>query len=358
MGREESSIRGEAALPTQTAERVAAPYAPPERAAGGSSRPASSTPRSSSTTSTTATKTATGQKSELDLRELAMSYGLLYDEIQAIPELKALFQKAVEQGYSATRFTAELKNTAWWRETPDIKRKYLDLQFSDPATFRVKQLEFAGRVNDLAVQIGLGDLGGRSSDDFAGMNQILKDGATHLFADGWSEDRLKSWLGGQVSFQAGIAPGGEAGRVYNQVHALAYSNGRSYGQDWYTQQMRDVVGGRKTLEQVEQVIRREAAADYKAFSAQILAGQNAMDLAAPYLRTVSTLLEKPDGAMTLDDPLMRKAMTTANKDGSAYGVWQLENDVRSDARWRQTNNARESLMKLGHAVLSDFGLTF
>lgn len=302
---------------------------------------------------------AAPKKSELDLRELALSYGLVYDEIQGIPELKALFQKAVANDYSATRFTAELKNSAWWRSTPDDQRKFTDLFYQDPATWNQKMLEAATRANQLAVQVGLGDLaGGQQITNLNAVSWQLRDAAYFMNAHSWSEDRLKDWLGSQVHIEGGYALGGEAGRTYNQLHALAYANGRSYTADWYQTWARQIAGGSQTIERAEQDIRRDAAAEYKAFAQQILAGQNAMDLASPYLRSVSTLLEKPDGSIGLNDPLMRRAMSTTNQDGSAYGVWQLENDVRSDARWKQTDNARESLTKLGHQVLSDFGLTF
>lgn len=356
MAREEASIRGEGV------------YVPPpphltgSALSGGSARTPAKSSSSGSRASTVTSKTAlaaaqTQQKTELDLRELALSYGLLYDEIQAIPELKALFQKAVDQGYSATRFTAELKNSTWWRSTSDSQRKYLDLQYSDPTTFRQKWDETANRLNTMLVQFGVPSLTYKGTDP-ATMDYALAAVTKAAMAEGWSDDRVKSWIGARLDWWSPDQLGGEITRNFTQLHNLAYTNGRDYTSDWYNQQIKQVAGGQKTMEQVEQEIRQQAAADYKAFSTQILAGQNAMDLAAPYLRTVSTLLEKPDGAVNLNDPLMRKAMTTQNQDGSAYGVWQLENDVRSDTRWRQTGNARESLMKLGHAVLSDYGLTF
>lgn len=303
-------------------------------------------------------KAAEPKKSELDLRELAEQYGLSYNEINAIPELRALFQKAVAEGYNSTRFTAELKNTAWWRDTPDSTRKFFDLQYGDPATWNQKMVAGAMRASALAASMGFGDFlgGGQAPDNFWNFAWQLRDMAWMMNIHGWSEDRVKSWLGAQADFRSGVPIGGEAGRIYNQLHTLAYMNGRSYSDQWYTDQIRDVLGGKQTIERYESQIRMEAAADYKAFAQQILAGQNAMDLAAPYTRTVSTLLEKPDGSIGLNDPLLRRAMTTANKDGGAYSVWQLENDVRSDERWKQTNNARESVFKLAHNVLADFGV--
>lgn len=298
------------------------------------------------------------KKSELDLRMLAEQYGLSYDELQAIPDLKRLFNEAVAGDYSTEKFTAMLKNTNWWKTTSDSARKFIDLKTTDPATWQAKWDETAFRINQLAIQAGLGDLIGKTGTNINGMNQVLKDATWAAFAGGWSDDRLKAWFGGQANVKAGVPLSGEAGRVYNQILGLAYANGRSYQDNWYSDWIKKIMGGSATIEQAEAQIRKEAAADYGAYAKQILAGQNAFDLAAPYSKTVAQLLEIPEGSFSLNDPLVRKAMTTTGKDGTAYTTWQLENDVRNDVRWKSTNNARESLMQVGHNILATFGKTF
>lgn len=296
-------------------------------------------------------------KSELDMRQLAESYGLSYDEAQAIPELRDKLKEAVRDGWNATKWNAWLKNSKWWRSTSDAERKYIDLRTTDPSTWKQKWNEYAFHVNQLAMAVGAGDLSGKGTE-WGKMNWYLQNATWAAFAQGWSDDRIKAMLASQINVSTAVAPSGEAGRVYNQLMSLAYTNGRTYQSSWYQDQLRKIQGGSLTIEQVEAQIRKEAASDYGAFSEQILAGQNAMDLAAPYAKTVAQLLEIPDGSFSLNDPLMRKAMTTKNKDGSAYGTWQLENDVRNDVRWKSTDNARESLMKVGHDILSTFGKVF
>lgn len=293
--------------------------------------------------------------SDLDMRDLAQQYGLDYDELQQIPELAQLFQQAVAQTYSPDRFTALLKNTNWWKTTSDTQRQYIDMKTSDPATWQQKWDSTAAHVNALSVQVGLGNILGQNNP---GSTSGQLNYATYAqLALGWSDDRVKNWLGSNV-WTAGTAPGGEAAQAYNQLHQIAYMNGRNYGSDWYADQVRSVVSGRNTLDQVEGQVRREAASEYTGFSQQILAGQDALTLASPYVQSISSLLEKPQGSIGLDDPLLRKAMTTTGADGGSYGIWQLENDVRNDPRWRSTQNAQDATMKLARGVLGDFGLTF
>lgn len=293
--------------------------------------------------------------SELDLRDLAQQYGLDYDEIQQIPELSNLLQQAVANNYSPTRFTAMLKNSNWWKTTSDTQRQYIDMRTSDPATWRQKWDAAAAHANSIAVQLGLGNLIDQSNP---GSTSGALNWATYAsMALGWTDDRVKDWLGSNI-WVGGAVPGGEAARTYNQLHQTAYMNGRNYDPNWYSDKVREVVAGRSTIEQIEGGIRREAASQYKGFSQQILAGQDALTLAAPYVHSISTLLEKPEGSIGLSDSLLNKAMTTTQKDGSAYSIWQLENDVRNDPRWRQTQNAQDSAMKLARGVLSDFGMVF
>lgn len=293
--------------------------------------------------------------SELDMRALAESYGLTYDFIQTVPELKGKFQQAVKEGWNETKWTAVLKNTNWWRTTSDSARKYIDLRTTDPTTWKAKWDQIAFHMNELAVQAGVGNLLGKGTD-WGKMDYLLQNATWASFSEGWTDEKIKAWFGGSINQSNNLS--GEAGQLYNQLVGLAYANGRSYQSDWYTDQIRRVMGGQGTAEQIEQQIRKEAAADYKAFSQQILAGQNVMDVAAPYMKTVSDLLEIPSGNLSLSDPLMRKALTGTSKDGGAYSLWQLENDVRNDERWKKTKNAQDTLMQLGHNVLSTFGFAF
>lgn len=294
--------------------------------------------------------------SELDMRDLASQYGLTYDELQSIPELKSLFAQAVAASYSATRFTALLKNTNWWRTTSDAQRQYIDLRTSDPATWTRKWENTANHLNQLAVQVGLGN---QLPTMQAGSESGALNWATYAsMALGWSDDRVKDYFGSQIWLPWQANPSGEAAQVSQKVHELAWLNGRNYDSNWYGSNVRDVVAGRTTIDALESQIRREAAAEYSGFSQQILAGQDALTLAAPYVHSVSTLLEKPEGSVGLSDPLIRRAMTTTDKNGQPYSIWQLEQDTRSDERWKSTQNAQDSAMKLARGVLGDFGMAF
>lgn len=293
---------------------------------------------------------------KLDRDELASQYGLSAALINSSKELKGLFNKAVSGGWSAAKFGAQLKNSKWWRTQSSTLRKYLTTKYTDPATFKQQQGAAQYAVNALAVTVGLGNQisGGKSS-------KLLQQAMYNKAALGWSDARIKDWLGAKATTHGGVM-WGEAGEAFDKFHELAYLNGMRYSGDWYKKNAVAVASGKSTLENVEAGIRKTAAGRYGAFAEQINAGQNVMDLAAPYIKSAATLLELPETDMDLFNTHIAKAMTAKPAKGAEGGsqmpLWQFENEVRNDPLWRKTNNARESMMTVARSVAKDFGLAW
>jgi hypothetical protein len=301
----------------------------------------------------TSSSTSGGVVPVLDDDELAASYGLSRALINSSKELKSLFRKAVSGGWSAGRFQASLKNTKWWKTQPTTLRQYLTQKYEDPATFTQKREAAGAAMKVLAVQAGIG------ADD------LLKNGKwTSLLSDlvyksvalGWTDARIKNYVGAKAALHGDVMYG-EAGEAFDKLHALAYANGVTQSSTWYRDTARSIVSGHSTLEGQEANIRRLAAAKFSTFAEQIKAGQNAMDLAAPYINAVSQILEMPESDVDLNNKWVYGAMT-GNESGSNYPLWKFENDVRSDPLWKKTNNARESMFGVAHQVAKDFGLVF
>lgn len=289
-------------------------------------------------------------RASLDRGELAESYGLTSRLINSSKELRRLFSQAVSNGWSPQKFQAKLRNTKWWKTQPDTLRQYLVQKYSDPATWNQKRRQAAYELNAMAVEVGMDRQ--KHGTKWSG---LLRKAVYYRLAWGWSDERLKDWFGTHVKTHGGYM-WGEAGEVFDQLHELAYLNGMRY-KDWYKTASRAVVSGRSTIEREESKIRRDAAAKYGAFAEQIRAGQNAIDLAAPYIQSVATLLELPETDVDLFNTHVRKAMT-GSQAGSSFPLWQFENMVRDDPRWKKTNNAREGIMTVAHQVAKDFGLAY
>jgi hypothetical protein len=283
----------------------------------------------------------------LSADELASSYGLTSSLINSSKELKSLFNKAVGGSWSAAKFGAQLKNTKWWKTQSSTLRKYVTTKFTDPATFNQNWSNGQYKINQLAVTVGLGNQINSKGKSSA----LLKSAIYNSLALGWSDERIKDWMGAKATTHGGIM-WGEAGDAFDKLHTAAYTNGMRYSSDWYKKNAISVASGKITEETVEAQVRAAAAARYSGFAEQIKAGQNAIDLAAPYIKSVSTLLELPD----TDVDLFNKHVSDAMAKGTS--LWQFENQVRADPLWNKTNNARESTMTIARQVAKDFGLAW
>ena len=293
---------------------------------------------------------------KLDRDELAAQYGLTAALINSSGELKKLFGKAVSGQWSAAKFQASLKSTNWWKKQSNTLRQYVTLRFTDPATWKQQRTEALVAMNALAVQVGLGDQIDRKTGK---ASKLLVAAAYNSQALGWSEARLKDWLGSRADVHNGFMYG-EAGDAWDKIHEVAYLNGIRYSADWYKKQAVAVVSGKAALSTIEDTIRRTAAGRYFAFGDQIKAGMNVMDLAAPYIKSTAGILELPESDIDLFNPHVAKAMTakTTGADGAQMPLWQFENELREDPLWKKTNNARESMMTVAREVARNFGMAY
>lgn len=292
---------------------------------------------------------------KLDRNELAEQYGLSSALINSSSELRRLFEKAVAGSWSPARFQASLKNSKWWKTQSSNLRKYITTKLTDPATHAQNLNAALHKVNSLAVTVGLPNQiasGGKTT-------KILRQAAYYAMAEGWTDARLKAWFGAKVGLQGDIMLG-EAGDAFDKLHEIAYLNGGRYSTEWYRKAATSIVAGKATLASFEDQIRAGAAARYSAFSEQIKAGMNALDLAAPYLKSVASILELAESDVDLFNPHIAKAMRVKQPgaESAAMPLWQFENEVRNDPLWRKTNNARESMMTIAHQVAKDFGMAY
>ena len=284
---------------------------------------------------------------KLSMDELASNYGLSSALINSSSELKSLFKKAVAGDWSAALFTAHLQNTKWWKTQPDSLRTYITQKYTDPATWKQKNNNELATIKAMAVSVGL--VNGTWTNT---LNKMVYNS----IALGWSDDRIKNYLGGLTNSHDGEMYG-EAGQNFDQMKTLAYDLGVTHSLEWYRDRTQEVTGGRSTMEAVEGSLRNAAAAKYSAFADQIKAGQNTLDLASPYIQALSTILEVPDTDVGLTNKHVLQAMTY-NKGGQAYSIWQFQNDLRQDPTWKKTQNAQDSVMQNAHKVLQDFGMAF
>lgn len=151
---------------------------------------------------------------------------------------------------------------------------------------------------------------------------------------------------------------GAAGNTYNKLRKLASAYGIQYNEDWYKNSVASILSGKEAEDTYDVNIKELAKSKYPTLAKQIDAGRNVRDLASPYIESMAQLLEIGSDTITLDDFYINQALTGIDAEGTPKQkpLWEFQQQLRQDPRWRSTRNAQESMMSASRKVLQDFGL--
>jgi len=289
---------------------------------------------------------------KLSDKELAEKYGFTSGFLNANPEIKNLFKSMVSEGWSEQMFKAKLRDSKWWKTHSQKERDYLTQLYTDPASAKQSMSQANITVRQLANQLGI--------KETSFTKKKMQEAAYNMVAKGWNEGQLRYFLGQYVYFDGGDMEG-QGADTQNELRAYAYSMGVHMSDKWYADNTRKVLRGIATTSDFKNDMLRQAKAMFPQFSKQLDGGQTVADIASPYLQSMSQILELPQGSINLFDPTIKKALQYKNPttlQTQSKPLWQFENDLRSDPRWKQTKNAQDSLMQVGHQVLADFGFRY
>jgi len=309
-------------------------------------------PATGGTSTTTAYSSGGAVTPALSSAELAEQYGFVSGFLNSNSELKKLFQSAVADSWSADKFQAKLRNTKWWKTHSKDERAYLLQLKSDPATAKQDLTKARTQARQIANALGIVET--------ASTKKKIEMAAYNVVAKGWDESQLRYYLGQFVAFGSGKHQG-EGGEVWDELHEYAYSMGVNMAGTWYADKARQVIRGVSTVQDFKSEIETKAKAAFPQWTKQIEGGQSVADIAQPYFSSMSEILELPSGSVNLFDTTIRKALNYTNKTTlakEAKPLWQFENELRSDPRWKKTKNAQDSLFQVGHQVLADFGFKY
>jgi hypothetical protein len=284
---------------------------------------------------------------KLTPEELAASYGWAHGFLNSNPTLKGLFDKAVKETWTSSKFQAELRDTKWWKETSASRREAQVLQKTDPATWNAQLEATIIQVRQFAAEIG-------AAVPASKISKIAKN----VLETGMDEGQLRMALGGYVDFTKKGTLRGEAGMHEYTMKQYAFDMGIKLDPQTIKNQAARVVKKVATTQDFEDEIRVQAKSLFPAYEQQIDAGSTVRDIASPYMSLMATELEIPDGTIDVMDPIIKKAMNGLDANGKPGGVslYDFQNQLRNDRRWKQTNKAQDDVMEVGAKVLTDMGL--
>lgn len=289
---------------------------------------------------------------QLSRTELAEQYGFTAAFLKANKEIGKLFDQMVKGGWNKEKFQAKLRDTKWWKSQSEEERSYLTLKFTDPATAKQKLDQALVKVTQLAQQMGLG---GKEVS-----KAKLKEYAYLMVAKGYDEGQLRYVMGSRINASASNHQG-EAGEVWDEAQAYMYQMGIKWSDKKLNTFVENIARGIGTMQDIKLAVQNEAKAAFPQWNKQIDGGQTVFDIAQPYMASMTEILEIAPGSINLFDPTIKKTLNYVNPTSlkrEAKALWQFENELRSDSRWKKTKNAQDSLMGVAHQVLADFGVKY
>lgn len=297
--------------------------------------------------SNAAASTASQPTVHLSGEELAERYGMSYAFFQAQPELMTMLKQAVNEQWDPGRWTAELKNTSWWKDNSDTMRQAAIMEKTDPATFKAQLDAAQASLKQRAIEMGA-----------VVSDTQLAQAARNVLALGWQDAQIKDYLGQYIDFTDKHVVGGQAGAMYRQITSTAYRNGVALDDQTAKNYAAYIGRGITTMQGTLDQIRQQAAGAYPAYAQQILAGQDVASIAAPYMQTMAKSFDLPQGGVDLTTPEIRSALTYKNQQGQpgAMSLTDFQEGLRNDPRWRHTQAAMDNTMAVGGQVLRDMGL--
>lgn len=281
---------------------------------------------------------------EINEAELAQNYGFALAVLNSDPDLKSIFNQAVAGTWTPERFVAALRSTSWYQRNSEQTRNAAILQATDPQTYAMNLEQTRVRVSAMAAQMG------------AQLPDVVAF-ATSAYTLGWDDNQLRASLATYVQYTDGRLLG-QAGQWEQELRKYAADMGVKLSDATIQHYVQSASMGTSTIDDAKGSIRSTAATAYPHLAERLAAGETVADIADPYRQTMAQLLELNPDAVTLQDPSIRRALATTGKDGkpALRGLYDFENDVRSDTRWLKTKNAQDAAMSTTRKVLEDFGL--
>jgi hypothetical protein len=273
------------------------------------------------------------KKDTINQDDIEEEYGLSYALFKAFPELDDLLKKAIANSYTPQRFQVELRQTKWFKKHSDVWRENTALFHSDPATFEERLGTVTTKLGDLAASVG------------ASLTEpALARLAKRALLTGMSDEELRDVLSKHVRPSAqGYT--GDLSSIEQGLRATAYANGVRLQDDQFKKWMQAIVRGEASEDQFRTSIRNMAASAFPLYGEQVKGGVDLIDVATPYLNSMSEILELTPGSVDLHDPLVRKALAgtrDAKGNTAAMNTSEFENMLRQDQRWGYTKQANDS----------------
>lgn len=286
--------------------------------------------------------------------DIRASYGFVGKLADSVPEINAVLQQAITGKWTTDRFLMTVANTNWWKLNGTGAREITLMQATDPGNFAKEraagarsmavQLEQLGIPFDLDFEV-LGDMWVRAK-----MEQVPAEGMASWLFD------AAPWMSNKQLLDSGGRVGTVVNEMFRMAHEYGYNTSDLTGE--ILDEVRDMMQGGLAggSEEWRSRMINYASSYYAPYADDIRGGKTVGEIAQPVIERVANLLELNPYDVDFNDPLLKKALTEWGDKDRAYSLNEIESFARQDSRWKTTDNAMESSVKLLNEVGQTFGL--
>lgn len=274
-------------------------------------------------------------------------YGYVGTLANTVPDLKKKLAQAKAENWDVAKFTREIQDTNWWKNSADALKKYQILKATKPGEFQQQQNQLIGHVRRLAGQLGVGLTEGGGGT----LEHLVRQAQTF----GWDEETLRAEIGSMYRLNRGKAPGGDAGATTQKLRQVYADYGVPLGEDLAAKATRAILSGTATVDSYTAQAINSAKSRYAALAPQLAQGMTVRDIADPYMQMIASTLEIPQGKVGITDPRVQKALTARDDKGqpTVQPLWQFEQGLKQSPEWNKTkqatNAAYDMVNKIGTA---------
>ena len=301
--------------------------------------------------------------------------------LKAAQEKNASTQTYTVKGKIGTQATTGGLDADTWlllqlQQDPEYKAELDKVKFTDPALFqrqadkKLYEDAIAAAGNDVTklAEVEATTTYGRGLKDLKDAIETARLAAGAELTDlevntlaqeaydkGLDRERnsFNAFLDQKFKFSAEGAKG-KAGEQLAELQKVAAANGldlqKAFGTQlptWFAS-----INKGESIETYKKMIRSVAKIGMPQNIATLL--DNGVDLDAvysPYKNVMASVLEINPESITLNDPVLRSAITGEKE----LPIYEFQRQLRKDSRWQYTNQAKEEVSDVALKVLRDFG---
>ena len=290
-------------------------------------------------------------------------------------ELKRILEEAVAGDWDNEKFLATVRSrSTWWQKNEGpIRERIIDLaKYND---LRSRGIDVSKTAYGMYLSKNIGNvkaraqaLTGTALDDTTAQKIVEQIYNGFLDEDQLAIDRLiLPYLGKMTTIIGGQSTqtyGGEALKNYQALQAIAFQNGLTLkdvlpnistattGGDLEKAVLQKIALGEIDVNAVAQAARNLAAQGQPEYVKNLLTqGYDLSQVFAPYRNVMAGELEINADEISLNDPLLRSAITEKGE----QNMYDFKKMLRKDSRWQFTESARNEVAGATFAILRDFG---